>query len=450
MAVSVRKFPGGIHPREIGNGKEATQDTPARDAKAPVRVVIALQQHIGKPCASVVKAGDRVDMGQVIGMAEGLISASVHASISGKVVKLDRCVLPNGLNVPAVVIDNDFEDRWHPDCRPRDHVDAVDAPQLAQILRDAGIVGLGGATFPTAVKLSPPAEKPVDTLLLNGAECEPYLTCDHRMMLENAEEIADGFRLARRMLAAKTAIVGIENNKMDAVEAMRAALGSDAEVTALPVRYPQGGEKQLIYALTGRTVPLGRLPADVGVVVINVATAAAISRAVRQGRPLIERMVTVTGRVAKPANLRVRIGTTIADLVDECGGLAEGAEKVIVGGPMMGAAISRLDIPVTKGTSGILAFGKEGSLPKELACMHCGRCTRACPMRLLPNQIDAAARHTNWDLAEGYNALACMECGACTYVCPSKRMLTQSCRTAKAGIQAKRAAAQSNAAAQNK
>lgn len=442
MAVLRRGFPGGIHPREFGNGKVATQGIPVRDAKPPVRVVIALQQHIGKPCVSTVQKGDKVDLGQMIGAAEGLISAPVHASVSGRVVKLDRCVLHNGLSVPAVVIDNDFEDRWHPDCKPRGQADALDERELVRIVREAGIVGLGGATFPTAVKLAPPADKPVDTLLLNGAECEPYLTSDHRVMLESSEEVADGFLLAKRILGAREAIAGIEDNKMDAVEAMRKALGSNARVEALPVRYPQGGEKQLIYALTGRIVPIGRLPADVGVVVINAATAAAISRAVRQGKPLIDRVITLAGRIAQPANLRVRIGTTIADLIDECGGLTEGAEKVVLGGPMMGAALPRLDLPVTKGASGVLAFGKEAIEPRELACMHCGRCTRVCPMQLIPNQIDAASRRRRWDLAEKYNGLSCIECGCCTYACPSKRMLTQSCRAAKAGIQAQREAAQ--------
>lgn len=448
MSVAVtRMFPGGIHPREIGNGKSATQSTPIRNARSPVRVVIALQQHIGAPCQSLVQAGDRVDLGQMIGQSEAFISAPVHASVSGKVVKLDRCVLANGLNAPAIVIDNDFEDRWHPDCTPRTNVEALSPQELVQIVRNAGIVGLGGATFPTSVKLSPPKGRAgkddpataIDTILLNGAECEPYLTSDHRLMLEATQEILDGFQLARKMVGASRAIIGIEDNKPDAIESMRkAAQGFDMQVVALPVQYPQGGEKQLIHALTGRTVPVGELPASVGTVVINVGTAAAISKAVREGKPIIDRIVTLTGRINHPANLRVRIGTTIVDLVDECGGFTEGVEKVVMGGPMMGIALARLDLPVTKGTSSLLALGAEAFIPCELNCMNCGRCTKACPMRLLPNKIDAAARRSRWAVAEEYNALACIECGCCSYVCPSKRELTQSCRTAKAGIQAER------------
>ncbi len=440
MSVAViRKFPGGVHPKETGNGKSATQYQPIRDAKPPVRVVIALQQHMGAPCESVVKAGERVDLGQVIGRSEARISAAVHASVSGRVVKLDHCMLASGISVPAVVIDNDFEDRWHPTCVPHPGIEQMDAQQMLQIVREAGIVGLGGATFPTAVKLAPPPEKPVDTILLNGAECEPYLTCDHRLMLENAAEIVDGLLLAQRMLGAKNAIVGIEDNKPDAIEAMRKALEGKAEVVALPTHYPQGGEKQLIYALTGRTVPIGALPADVGTVVINVGTAGAISAALRQGRPLIDRVITLAGHIASPANLRARIGTTIADLIDECGGLSDGVEKVLHGGPMMGMALPRLDLPVTKMLNGLLAFGADSESRRELPCMHCGRCVSHCPMRLMPFQLDAAARHSRWDVAESFQAMACIECGVCTFVCPSKRLITQGCRTCKAALQAKRA-----------
>jgi len=337
-------------------------------------------------------------------------------------------------------MDNDFQDRWHPDCKPRDHVDALDAGQLVQIVREAGVVGLSGAAFPTAVKLTPMADKLVDTVILNGAECEPYLTCDHRMMLEAAEEIADGLLLAQRMLGALHGVVGIEGNKPDAVEAMRAALakaGSNARVEMVPERYARGAEKQMVYALTGRTIRLGRLPVDVGVATFNVATAAAVSRAVRQGRPLIDRVITLAGRIAQPANLRVRIGTAVADLIDECGGLTEGVEKVVLGGPMMGTALPRLDLPITKSVCSILAFGRESVNPPVLACIRCGRCHQGCPMKLLPNQIDLASQNKRWDLAEKYNAPACMECGICSYVCPSKRNVSQACATAKAAIRAR-------------
>ncbi len=436
-----RAFPGGIHPREIGNGKPTTQGCSIIDQAAPVRVVVAMAQHIGAPAKCVVNPGDTVAIGQVIGQAEGLISAPVHAPVSGKVVKLDRCVLPTGQTVPAVVIDNDFEDRWDAAIKPRTEaeVDKLTNEQLIAIVRDAGVVGLGGATFPTAVKLAPP--KPVDTLIINGAECEPYLTADHRVMLEQSAAIADGVRLAKKMLGAATVLVGIEDNKPDAVAAMREALGNDAKVVSLPVRYPQGGEKQLIYALTGRVVPIGKLPADVGTVVINVGTAAAISAAVREGKPLIDHVVTVSGRVANPANVRVRIGTTLADVVDGRGGFTDGVDKIVLGGPMMGFTVPRLDIPMIKGLSGILGMSRLSE--PELPCIRCGRCAEACPMNLLPMKIDAAARRYRWDLAEGLQVAGCMECGTCSYVCPAKREVTQGCKTAKAGIKA--AAAQKKA-----
>ncbi|MDR3052034.1 MAG: electron transport complex subunit RsxC [Oscillospiraceae bacterium] len=432
-------FPGGIHPKETEGGKAATSGQAVRTMPPPVRVVIPMQQHIGGPSQCTVQPGDLVNMGEVVGRAVGAWGVPVHASVSGRVVAVDRCVLLSGVSVPAVVIDNDFEDRWHEDCRPREDADSLPKEELLRIVRDAGIVGLGGATFPTAVKLAPPADKPVDTIILNGAECEPCLTADHRLMLEDPQAVADGLALAAKILGAKVAIVGIEDNKPDAVNAMRQAIQDRGKVVALPVRYPQGGERQLIYALTKRVVPVGKLPADVGAVVINVATVAAISHAVRQGKPLIDRIVTVTGRVAEPGNLRVRIGTALADVVDACGGLTEGADRVVLGGPMMGAAAPRLDLPLTKAMSGILALGKEGGARRESACIHCGRCAQACPMRLLPVKIDAASRQTMWDEAEGLQALACIECGCCTYVCPAKRELTQSCRTAKAGIHAQRA-----------
>ncbi|MCL2812491.1 MAG: electron transport complex subunit RsxC [Clostridia bacterium] len=442
MAVFLRGLPGGIRIREFGKGKEATQGLPIRDAKAPVRVVVALRQHMGEPNVATAKAGQKVDMGQVIGAAEDLISAPVHAPVSGRVVKLDHCVLPNGLYTPAVVIDNDFQDRWHASCTPRDHVDALDATQLLQIVREAGIVGLSGSAFPTAAKLAPVAESPVDTVILNGMECEPYLTCDHRLMLEASEQIADGLVFAQRMLGAPNAIVGIEDDKLDAAEAMRQAfanIGANVRVEVLPARYARGSERQLIYALTKRTLRQGILPKQVGATMLNVGTAAAISCAVRQGKPLIDRVITLAGRIAEPANLRVRIGTAIADLIDECGGLTEGVEKVVLGGPMMGAALYRLNLPVIKGVNGILAFGKESVLPQARPCIRCGRCHDSCPMGLLPNHIDLVARSNRWDLAQKHNAMACMECGICSYVCPSKRNVAQACATAKAAIRVRQA-----------
>lgn len=435
--ANARTFPGGVHPHEYVGGKAATRALPIRQAHEPVRVVIPLSQHTGKPCTCVVEEGQRVDMGQVIGEAEGPMSVHTHASVSGKVVSVKPHMTPNGFNTPTVVIDNDFEYRVHESVAPREHVDALTPSEMAQILRACGVVGLGGALFPTAVKLSPPADRPVDTLILNGAECEPYLSCDHRMMLERPQEILDGLELAMRMVGAPRGMIGIEDNKPDAIEALQqASEGTQIQVVSLPVKYPQGSEKQLIYALTGRKVPEGGLPYDVGAIVMNVSTAASVSRAIRHNMPLIQRVVTIGGRVAEPMNLRVRIGTTIVDLIDECGGLTEGVKKVVAGGPMMGQALPRLDFPITKGHSGILALGPESYYFDEQPCIKCGRCVETCPMRLVPTKIDAASRRRRWEIANEMHVLSCLECGCCTFACPAKRQLTQSCRTAKAGIRA--------------
>ena len=434
-----RTFKGGVHPHEVGNGKAATCQAPIRDMKAPARVTIPLSQHIGAPCKCIVEAGQHVALGQLIGEAGGFVSAPVHASVSGTVLAVTSCTLANGRNVPAVVIENDYQDTWDQSISPRENVDALSAKELCEIVRNAGIVGLGGATFPTSVKLAPPPEKKVDTLILNGAECEPYLTNDHRLMLERAQQVVRGALIAKKILGAGKVYIGIEDNKPDAVANMtKEASGTDIEVVALPAKYPQGGEKQLIYALTKRRVPNGGLPADAGVVVTNVSTAAAIATAVYEGKPLIDRVVTVTGMVKNPANIRARIGTPLSALVEECGGFEEGVRKIVLGGPMMGPTITSLNIPVIKGTGGLLALGEEGVHAKEAPCIHCGRCVAACPMRLVPTQLDAFARRSRWSDAEKGGAMNCLECGACTFACPSKRELTQSCRMAKAAIAASR------------
>ena len=435
-----RAFPGGIHPKLPGRGKSATKSQPIRNAKAPARVVVALQQHIGEPCTPIVAPGDVVDMGQMIGRVEAGIGAPIHAPVSGRVVALDTCLLPNGRNAMAVVIDNDHAERWHPSCVPHENVDALTSDQLRAIVRDAGIVGLGGATFPTHIKLSPPEGKHIDTVILNGAECESYITVDHRTMLEDPHAVVDGLELVKRILGAERAIIGIEGNMVDVIPVVQGAAHGKVDVITLPVMYPQGGEKQLIYGVTGRVVPAGKLPMDVGTLVINVSTAAAISHAVREGKPLIDRVITISGRVRNPSNLRARIGTTLVDLFDECGGLLEGVEKVVLGGPMMGVALHRLDTGVTKGADGLIALGAEAVMPVESACIRCGRCVTDCPMQLIPNKIDAASRSSQWDAAERFGVRVCIECGICSYVCPAKRAVTQSCRTAKAALYARDAA----------
>ncbi len=429
-------FPGGIHPLEGVNGKAVNGLNSIRELPAPARVVIPLQQHIGAPAKAAVQKGDHVRVGQVIGEASGFVSAFIHASISGTVFDIQPAMLANGTMVPAVIIDNDYQDEWV-ELHPVEHPETMTAAELQKAVREAGIVGLGGATFPTAVKITPGEGKKIEKIIVNGAECEPYLTADHRLMLEKSAEVIDGLRLMMLALDVPEAVIGIEKNKQDAIDILTAAAaGAEGiRVVGLPVRYPQGGEKQLVYALTKRQVPNGGLPLDVGAVVCNVGTVYAIDRAIREGRPLVDRITTVGGLVNNPGNFLVRIGTTVERLIDACGGMSSGVKQFIYGGPMMGMSIARLDIPVTKGCSGLLALGNEAMEPKESACIRCGRCIRACPMKLHPSRMDAFARKNQFGEAEKLGVMNCIECGACTYVCPAKRSLTQSFRMAKNNIQ---------------
>jgi len=436
---SVRSFPGGIHPHEGKGGKKITAGLSVVVAPQPSRVVIPLQQNIGAPCKAVVSKGDYVKVGQIIGEPVGAMSAAIHSSVSGTVVECQPAVTANGSQVLSVVIDNDFKDEWV-ELKPVSDPEKLSVGELSSLARQMGIVGLGGATFPTAVKLNVPEGKVVDTLVLNGAECEPYLSADHRLMLENAKEIVSGARLIQKVLGIANVKIGIEDNKMDAVETMKKACeGMDGfSVHALKTKYPQGGEKQLVYALTGKVVRMGGLPLDQGVVVCNVGTCYALHKAAYEGRPLIERIVTVGGTVNEPANYLVRIGTPVEWLIDTSKGLSENTRALIYGGPMMGMSISREDIPVTKGCSGILAMDHVPALADENPCIRCGRCVEACPMGLVPASIDRFVRKDMFDEAEKLNALNCMECGSCAWACPSRRNLTQSCRVAKRIINQRR------------
>ncbi len=439
-------FVGGVHPPHFKRFTEHKAIEPMfekgeTDGPVPKEVVIPLQQHIGAPCKPVVKPKERVKKGQLIGEATGFVSAPIHSSVAGTVKKIESRQHPMGCEVQCVIIENDGSDEEVLLEPIRDYMDA--SPEtLRQRVLEAGIVGMGGATFPTHVKLSPPEGTSCDTVLLNGAECEPYLTSDHRLMVEEAERIAEGLRILMHILGARQGIIGIEDNKPDAIEKMAEAVEKDADirVVPLPVKYPQGGELSLIKACLDREVPRGKLPIHVGVVVQNVATAAAVRDAIVEGRSLYERVVTVTGgAVANPRNLLVRIGTPVEEVIEYCGGLCQPTAKVIAGGPMMGMALKNLQAPVVKGTSGIIAMPDYmvETLPWS-ECIKCAKCVDVCPMFLLPSLMGNAVEHGAFETAEELNVTDCKECGCCAYVCPARRPLVHWFKQAKAHISARR------------
>ncbi len=436
--MSGRGFRGGVHPPD---SKELTRDKPVEVMPVPERVVIPLHQHIGAPAEATVEKGARVKKGQVIGKAKGFVSVPVHASISGEVKSIGDFPHPSGKTALAVEIVSDGEDLWAEDLQEERDVDSLSPEVIREKIVSAGIVGLGGATFPTHVKLSPPEGKTIETVILNGAECEPYLTADHRLMIEDADSIIDGMKIIMKVLGVEKGYIGIEDNKPEAITSMmKAAAGTGIEVVSLHVKYPQGAEKQLIKAVTGREVPPGGLPMDVGTVVQNVGTAVAVFEAVRYGRPLIERITTVTGHgIKEPKNLKVRVGTLTGDLIDICGGFAEPAGKLIMGGPMMGVGQYTTDVPVVKGTSGIVVVPADEVKRREpKPCIRCGRCSAVCPMFLEPAAMGIFAERDMFDEAEAYNVMDCIECGCCSYTCPADRHLVHLFRYAKAAVVRKR------------
>jgi len=432
--MGLATFKGGIHPPDK---KILASNSPIVSSKPPKIAVIPLSQHIGAPCKPIVSIGQEVRKGELIGEPAGFVSSPVHTSVSGKVVAISEFPNAMGRMVNSVVIENDGKEEWTP---LKDNPDYMSLPpeELKEKVKGAGIVGMGGATFPTVVKLSPPKEKQIDAVLINGAECEPYLTADYRLMVERPKEVIEGLKILMKILGVQKGYVGIENNKPDAVAKMKeAASGSGIEVLALEVKYPQGAEKMLIKAILGREVPPRALPMDVGVVVQNVGTALAIYEAARFGKPLIERVVTVTGEgITEPKNLMVRIGTKISDLIEECGGFKDGVGKVISGGPMMGFALSSLDVAVTKGTSGILVIPEKNVFHADDfgPCIRCGRCIDACAMGLMPSMLSVLSERGFYEEAKEYNLFDCFECGSCTYVCPSKRPIVQFVRLAKSMV----------------
>jgi len=427
---------GGIHPPD----RKLTAHTCIQSLPLPATAIIPVSQHLGAPAIPVVAKGDYVKTGQLIAKGNGFVSSNVHASVSGNVAKIEDVTDISGYRRQAIVI-NVAGDDWLESIVRNEFLDReikLTGEEILKKIADSGIVGLGGATFPTQVKISVPRGKKVDCLVINGVECEPYLTSDHRLMLEKGEEILVGVELLKRAMDVKIAHIGIENNKPDAIRLMRKLTVSHKgiEIHALKVKYPQGGEKQLIKAILNREVLSGGLPVDVGVVVFNVGTAFAVYEAVQKNKPLFERIVTITGKsVRQPTNYRVRIGTPISSLIQASGGIPEDTGKIISGGPMMGKALINADVPVMKGSSGILLIPSgESARNKMQPCVRCGKCVSVCPMGLEPYLLMPLTEQKNFDRLEVEHVMDCMECGSCSYTCPADRPLLDYIRLGKSNV----------------
>lgn len=438
-----KNFKGGVHPRDY---KEFSKDCAIEIATVPDELIVQMQQHIGAPAQVIVGVGDQVKRGQVIGEAGGFVSAVVHSPVSGKVKRIDDSFHPMGMPTKAVVITNDHEDTWADGCNIEELEERdFTSEEIIEAAKWAGLVGMGGATFPTHVKLSPPPEKKIDTVILNGVECEPFLTADHRLMLEMAEGICKGLKLLMKALGATKGFIGIEENKPDAFKVIKETLqnlGGFAEARMLEVMYPQGAEKQLIVACTGKETPSGGLPMDVGVCVQNVGTANALYEAVYKKRPLTERVTSVTGPgVNKPANYLARIGTPASALLSASEFDSEKTNKLIYGGPMMGAAHFDIEMPVSKGMSGIVAL-TDAKAYMAGPCIRCGRCVDACPAGIIPSQLSILGEGNDYLGMSEYDVLDCIECGCCTYVCPSRRPIVQWIKVGKGELAKERAKAQ--------
>lgn len=427
---------GGVHPPE----NKFSANKPIEVLPLPAKVSIPVSQHIGAPATILVAKGDKVKVGQLIAQSAGFVSANIHSSVSGTVESIDPVLDSSGYKRPAITIVVEG-DEWEPtiDRSPelKRNIDA-DAQTIIKKIAEAGIVGLGGATFPSHVKLSVPAGKKADVLIINGVECEPYLTSDHRLMLEKGHELMVGIQLLMRALGVDKAMIGIENNKPDAIKYLteNAKEYSGITVHALKVKYPQGGEKQLIKALINREVPSGGLPIDIGAVVHNVGTAYAVYEAVQKNKPLFERVVTVTGKnLPKPSNFLVRIGTPVSDLIAAAGGLPDDTAKVVNGGPMMGKAVTDITVPVTKGTSGIIVFpAAESKRKAESVCIRCAKCVSACPMGLEPYLLIRMSQRMMFEKMEHERVLDCMECGSCSFECPANLPLLDYIRLGKTEV----------------
>lgn len=426
---------GGSHPKA---NKERTSHVPITTAKVPKELVFPVSMHIGAPAKPVVEVGQKVKIGTLLAEAGGFVSAPVHSSVSGKVTAIEKRPTLNG-SADCIVVENDGMDTFEESIKERDEI--TDAKEILEIIRNAGIVGMGGAAFPTSVKLDPPEGSVIDTLIINGAECEPYSTSDHRVMLEQSEEIIKGIGVARHLFPKlKNIYVAIEDNKPDAIEAMRnvSKVFDDIEVRPLRTMYPRGSEKNLIKDLTGREVRPGGLPLEVRCVLMNVSTTRAVYRAVKFGEPLYQRVVSVSGTpVENPKNLLVRVGTPVETLLEECGGFKESVHKLLSGGPMMGRALSDVRVPVIKAMTAITALTeKEAKIGEESDCIMCSECINVCPVNLQPILISEAYKRGDIEAAQKLGAMDCIECGNCSYICPSKIPLLDNIRDAKAAIKA--------------
>ena len=441
-------FFGGVHPHDM---KAATNEKAIEQLTPPAEVVIPMSMHFGAPCTPLVKAGDLVKVGQKIGEFRGL-GAPIHASVSGKVKAVEPRPYSMGGNITSVVIENDFQDTVSEEVQAPANPDALTVDEMVEIVKNAGIVGMGGATFPTHVKISGGIGK-VDTVIINGAECEPYITGDHRAMLERSNEIIGGASYLAKMFGVEKVVIGVEVNKQNGIDQMNKTIAekhAPVVVEGLRCRYPQGGEKQLCQAITGKQVPPGGLPSNIGCAVFNINTTIAIYQAITTGMPVVKKVVTVSGSgIVEPKNLECPIGTPVSCLFDACGGLKDGTYKIIAGGPMMGMAQYTADIPVAKGTGAILAFcEKEEQTVEHPQCIRCGKCVAACPMHLEPLFLYQYASKGLVDELNAANIMDCMECGACAYTCPARLHLTHMFKTGKQLV--KDAAAKAKAAAEAK
>ncbi len=431
----LKTFKGGLHIRDY---KEYTNKKPIKEIKGGQFHIFPLQQHIGAPLEAVVSKGDYVKVGDVIAdNQDAFVAVPLHSSVSGTVVAVEPRLNTQGIKAMSVVIENDGLYVEKEGLAPK-NPDNMSKEEIIKEIRNFGIVGMGGAGFPTHVKLSPPQDKKIDMLIINGAECEPFITCDHRRMLELSKVIIDGIKIVKKALGVDICYIGIENNKKDAISQINSEIadGDGIKIVPLKTKYPQGGEKQLIYAITKRKVPTGKLPADVGAVVTNIDTVSQISNAFRTGMPLIDRIVTVSGDcIEEPGNFLVRCGMQFKDVIKAAGGLEKQPQKIIMGGPMMGVAQYSIEVPVVKTTSAILAISDMGEKYQEnIQCIKCGQCVVNCPMKLMPLYLNRYSKSSDLEMAEKYHIIDCIECGLCSYLCPAQESLVHNIRIAKQQI----------------